>query len=120
MEERAIENGQISWHHIITILDNFCNGIRDDVRKQVNAIQQGQALLQPVPPNGAAANGHNVVVREAKVPCSAIVEGSGMCLPHLHFQLVWSEMLDGNFGSKGCQALQWRVRMVTSKHSKNS
>jgi hypothetical protein len=63
MEERAIENGQISRHQIITILDNFRNGIRDDVREQVNAIQQGQARLQPVPPDGAAAYGHNVVVR---------------------------------------------------------
>jgi hypothetical protein len=62
MEERAIENGQISRHQIKTILDNFCNGIRDDVREQVNTIQQGQARLQPVLPDGAAAHGHIVVV----------------------------------------------------------
>jgi hypothetical protein len=46
MEERAVENGQISRHQIITLLDDFCNGIRDDVCEQLNVIRQGQACLQ--------------------------------------------------------------------------
>ena len=62
MEERAIENEQISRHQIITILDYFCNGILDDVCKQINAFQHGQARLQPLLSDGAAAHGHNVVV----------------------------------------------------------
>ena len=71
MKERAIENGQISRHQIITILDNFCNGILldnfcngicDDIRKQINAIQQGQACLLPPLHDGAAggANGQDI------------------------------------------------------------
>ncbi|KAI2492163.1 hypothetical protein MHU86_22390 [Fragilaria crotonensis] len=64
MEERAIENGQISRHQIITILDDFRNGIRDDVREQINAIQQGQARLQePALHDRTAADGRDVIVR---------------------------------------------------------
>jgi hypothetical protein len=61
MEERAIENGQISRHQIITILDDFRNGIRNDVREQIDAIQQGQARLLPPTRDGAGAGGHNVI-----------------------------------------------------------
>jgi hypothetical protein len=35
MELRAIENGQITRHQIVDILDEFRNGIRDDVRAQI-------------------------------------------------------------------------------------
>jgi hypothetical protein len=48
---------------LLCILDDFCNGIRDDVCEQISAIQQGQARLQPLLPDGAAAHGHNVVVQ---------------------------------------------------------
>ncbi|KAI2513449.1 hypothetical protein MHU86_923 [Fragilaria crotonensis] len=60
MEERAIENGQISQHQIITILDDFRDGIRDNVCQQINTIQQGQARLLPTH-DGAAANGQDIV-----------------------------------------------------------
>ena len=39
MELRAIENGQITRHQIVGILDEFRNGIRDDVRTQIELIQ---------------------------------------------------------------------------------
>jgi hypothetical protein len=39
MELRAIENGQITRHQIVDILDEFRNGIRDDVRAQIELIQ---------------------------------------------------------------------------------
>jgi hypothetical protein len=39
MELRAIENGQITRHQIVDILDEFRNGIREDVRVQIELIQ---------------------------------------------------------------------------------
>ena len=60
------------------------------------------SCLQPAPPNGAAAHGHNLVVWGSQgtlVPCSDIVAGSGMYLPPcLPFLAAWSAMSDGNFG----------------------
>ena len=62
MEERAIENGQISRQQIIMILDDFRNGIKDDVREQIDVIRQGQAcLLPPHDAGGAAANGRVIM-----------------------------------------------------------
>jgi hypothetical protein len=113
MEERAIENGQISRHQIITILDDFRNGICDNVREQINAIQQGQACLQePALHDCTAADGRDVIVRGIEVHCSATVAGSGMYPPHLPSLSVSREMSDGSFGCKACQALQQRVRTV--------
>jgi hypothetical protein len=34
-----------------------------DLRRHLQTNQQGQVPLQPVPPNGAAARSHNIVVR---------------------------------------------------------
>ena len=45
MEERALENGVISRHQIITILDDFRNTIRDDVREQVETIRGYPGLV---------------------------------------------------------------------------
>ena len=39
MELKAIENGQITRHQIVGLLDEFRNGIRDDVRAQIELIQ---------------------------------------------------------------------------------
>ena len=47
MEERALENGQISRHQIITILDEFRNAIRDDVHEQVQSIRGQAGILAP-------------------------------------------------------------------------
>jgi hypothetical protein len=53
MELRAIENGQITRHQIVDILDEFRNGIRDDVRAQIALIQ---AVPGVNPPGGAAGS----------------------------------------------------------------
>jgi hypothetical protein len=45
MEQCALENGQISYHQIISILDDFRNGIRDDVRQQLETMRAQQGLL---------------------------------------------------------------------------
>ena len=45
MEQRILENGQISRHQIVSILDEFRNGIRDDVRQQIESMQAQQGLL---------------------------------------------------------------------------
>jgi hypothetical protein len=63
MEERAIENGQISRQQIITILDDFRNGIRDDVRERMDAIQEGQARLLPPGREGAGADGYEALTQ---------------------------------------------------------
>ena len=57
MEERALENGQISRHQIITILDEFRNAIRADVHEQVETIrvQAGGMLAPPVNGGGGTA-----------------------------------------------------------------
>ena len=56
MEQRVLENGQISRHQIVTILDEFRAGIRDDVRQQIDLIQAHPGLVRPRDPhNGAGA-----------------------------------------------------------------
>ena len=48
MEERALESGQITRTQIIDILDEFKNGISNDVRKQLELLQgQGAVVRQP-------------------------------------------------------------------------
>lgn len=52
MEERAIDNGQISREQIVGILDEFRQGIRDDVSQQITALQAngiGRAPEQAAP-----------------------------------------------------------------------
>ena len=56
MELRAIENGQVTRHQIVDILDEFRNGIRDDVRAQIELIQAVPGIIRPGP-GGAAATG---------------------------------------------------------------
>ena len=46
MELRAIENGQVTRHQIVDILDEFRNGIRDDVRAQIELIQAVPGINQ--------------------------------------------------------------------------
>ena len=56
MEQRILDNGQISRHQIVTILDEFRAGIRDDVRQQIDLIQAHPGLVRPQGPcNGAGA-----------------------------------------------------------------
>jgi hypothetical protein len=56
LEQRVLENGQISRHQIVTILDEFRTGIRDDVRQQIDWIQAHPGLVRPQDPhNGAGA-----------------------------------------------------------------
>lgn len=48
LEERALETGQITRTQIINILDEFKNGISDDVHKQLELLQgQGAILARP-------------------------------------------------------------------------
>ena len=54
MELRAIENGQITRHQIVDILDEFRTGIRDDVRAQIELIQAVPGIIRPGV-SGAAA-----------------------------------------------------------------
>ena len=56
MELRAIENGQITRHQIVDILDEFRNGIRDDVRQQIALMQQGVPGLIGQPPGRNAGD----------------------------------------------------------------
>jgi hypothetical protein len=46
MEQRALENGQISRHQIVCKLDYFRNGIRDDMHPQLETMQAQQGLLK--------------------------------------------------------------------------
>ncbi len=56
IEQRVLENGQISRRQIVTILDEFRAGIRDDVRQQIDLIQAHPGLVRPQDPhNGAGA-----------------------------------------------------------------
>jgi hypothetical protein len=57
MEERAIENGQISRHQIISILDEFRSSIKDDAREQLEAIRQSQTGMLPLFNGGGAGGG---------------------------------------------------------------
>ena len=57
MELRAIENGQITRHQIVDILDEFRNGIRDDVRAQIALIQAVPGVNAP--PGGGAGTATN-------------------------------------------------------------
>jgi hypothetical protein len=43
---RANENGQITWHQIVDILDEFRNGICDDVCQQIELIQGVPGLVR--------------------------------------------------------------------------
>ena len=56
MELRAIENGQITRHQIVDILDEFRNGIRDDVRQQIELIQGVPGLVRQPGRNGAGVD----------------------------------------------------------------
>ncbi len=56
MELRAFKNGQVTRHQIVDILDEFRNGIRDDVRTQIVLIQAVPGIIRPGP-GGAAATG---------------------------------------------------------------
>jgi hypothetical protein len=47
MELRAIENGLITRHQIVNILDEFRNGICDDVCQQIDLIQGVPGLGLP-------------------------------------------------------------------------
>jgi hypothetical protein len=45
MELRATKNGQITRHQIVDILDEFRNGIRNDVCQQIELIQGVPGLV---------------------------------------------------------------------------
>jgi len=49
MEERALDNGLITRNQIVDILDEFRNGIRDDVKTQLENLQGQGVGLQPQP-----------------------------------------------------------------------
>jgi hypothetical protein len=59
MELRAIENGQITRQQIVNILEDFRNGIRDDVRDQIAQIQAVAGVLQPAQRNPAGGGDAN-------------------------------------------------------------
>jgi hypothetical protein len=50
MEERATENGQITRVQIVAILDDFRNGIRQDVSQQITTLQSHGIGVPQVPP----------------------------------------------------------------------
>jgi hypothetical protein len=57
MELRAIENGQITRHQIVEILDEFRNGIRDEVLAQIELIHTVPGIIRPGV-GGAATTGN--------------------------------------------------------------
>ena len=58
MELRAIENGQITRQQIVGLLDEFRNGIRDDVRTQIELIQAVPGLNATAAGGAVAAPNH--------------------------------------------------------------
>jgi hypothetical protein len=56
MELRAIENGLITRHQIVNILDEFRNGIRDNVRQQIDLIQGVPGLVRQPGRNAAGVD----------------------------------------------------------------
>ena len=102
MELKGIENGQITRHQIVDILDEFRNGIRNDVSQQIELIQGVPGLVRQLGRNAAgvdANRGRGTLYT---------YNGRFWDIPgHLAFQLLWNGMLvSGGCGCKGYQPIQ--------------